>query len=127
MADINDEVNQWLSYAEQDWLYALSGLEMFPRPASWSLQQAAEKYLKALLLYLDKEPPRSHDLLFLLTLSDLACSDELRDAVAEMNAYGPTRRYPGDFLEITLEEAQSAKAATGVVRDWVKKQLDIEM
>jgi HEPN domain-containing protein len=123
---MSDEIGQWIIYAEQDWLYALNGLEKFPRPATWSLQQAAEKYLKALLLHLGKEPPRGHDLLFLLTLTGILLPDDVRDAAAELNVYGPTRRYPGDLPEITSEEAISAKVATNVLRLWVRGQLELE-
>ncbi len=99
-------------------------MEKFPRPATWSLQQAAEKYLKALLLHLDKNPPRSHDLLFLLSLTEKEVADDVRDAAAELNAYSPTRRYPGDMPEINLDEAKNAKSATEIVRIWVMQHLE---
>jgi len=121
--DVGDE--KWVSYAEEDWRYALLGLETLPRPAVWSLQQAAEKYLKAVLPHLDKEPPRTHDLLYLLKRIEENPTPELLEAAALLNLYGPTRRYPGDLPEVRTDEAMEAKAAADQLRAWAREKLGL--
>ena len=62
------EALRWAAYAEEDYEYAQLGLTRYPRNATWDFHQAAEKYLKAALLEENIEPPRTHDLLRLLSL-----------------------------------------------------------
>ena len=121
-----NEAEQWVTYAEEDLAYALVGLEEFPRPAVWSLQQAAEKYLKAVLFHLGKDPPRSHDLLFLLSLIEKSSATDISDAAAELNTFGPARRYPGDMPEITFEEAKIALDAVQILRTWARKKMGLD-
>jgi HEPN domain-containing protein len=59
----------WAAYAEEDYQTALDILEKHPRNAVYCFEQAAEKYLKSLLLK-DSVVPRSHDLPQLLLLID---------------------------------------------------------
>jgi HEPN domain-containing protein len=122
---MTDEVMAWVTYAEEDWQYGVQGLESFPRPASWSLQQAAEKYIKAVLLQQGKDPPRTHDLIFLLNLVSVKYPQELHSAAAELNALGPTQRYPGDMPTITQDDVARAKVAAKLIRDWVRQHLSL--
>ena len=59
------EVQRWLRYAHEDLVAAESMLEQevfVSRQACWLAQQAAEKALKAALVFLETDFPRSHDL-----------------------------------------------------------------
>jgi HEPN domain-containing protein len=58
----------WVAYADEDFEFAVLGLEQHPRSATFMLAQASEKYLKALLLHHNIAVPRSHDLVLLLSL-----------------------------------------------------------
>jgi HEPN domain-containing protein len=116
------EVEAWVAYAEEDLSYGLLGMSSYPRPAVWSFQQAA---LKAILLQQGWEPPRSHDLLYLLGIIEANPEDELRDAVAESNVHGPSRRYPGDFAPVSPEDARAAKEAIMVLRAWARSVLTL--
>jgi HEPN domain-containing protein len=59
------ETRRWLRYARQDLVAAeamLGRSDMWPRHACWLAQQAAEKAIKAVLVFLQIDFPRSHDL-----------------------------------------------------------------
>jgi HEPN domain-containing protein len=64
-AEHHDQVRRWLRYARED----LDGAEAtltrpgaIPRHAGFLAQQAAEKALKAVLVFLQIDVPRRHDL-----------------------------------------------------------------
>lgn len=89
-------------------------------------QQSAEKYLKALLVYYDTEPPKVHDirqlLAMLLSLNEEVLS--LQDAV-DLNDYAVRYRYP-DHLEIDDKEiALRAIRLANVVKNLVRKEINL--
>ena len=59
------ETRRWLRYARED-LEAAEGMlesaSILPRHVCWLAQQAAEKAIKAVLVFLQIDFPRSHDL-----------------------------------------------------------------
>ena len=109
---------RWLHYAEEDLITAeilLKQLHLPPRQAYWYAQQTTEKALKAFLIFLQIDFPRTDDLNILWNLvpqswqfktvqSDLS---NLTGCVADV-------RYPGNTPEptkadasITVEQARS--------------------
>jgi HEPN domain-containing protein len=72
----------WLAYTEDDFEYALEGLEAHPRGACQLLAQACEKYLKAVILHSGLPVPRTHDLVALLELLPVSAS-RLERSVAQ--------------------------------------------
>jgi len=59
------EVHRWLRYAREDLAAAeaiVKEWEIVPRHACWQAQQAVEKALKAVLVFLQIDFPRRHDL-----------------------------------------------------------------
>ena len=107
-----DEITGWLNKAENDYQGAivLSRRKKHPLPdlVCFHCQQAAEKYLKAFLIFHENSFPKTHDLLLLLTLSQkiepqLALS---REWLEILNPYSVQFRYPGD--ETTTEESRIA-------------------
>ena len=62
---------RWLRYAEEDLITAetlLTQPQVPPRQSCWLAQQSAEKALKAVLIYLHIDFPRTHDLNILRNL-----------------------------------------------------------
>jgi len=114
------ETESWLRFAEDDWSYARHGQQHFPRGAAWNEHQAAEKYLKAILLDDGTEPPRTHDLLHLVSLLRPALPPDhaLVRAAAAMKLFGPSRRYPGDVPEVTPSESAKAAQACDTIRQF---------
>jgi HEPN domain-containing protein len=88
-------------------------------------QQAAEKYLKAFLTYHQVEFPKTHDideLLDLISPTDNQLSESLRDVTVLTN-YGVDVRYPGDFPNVTSNDAQQAIQMAEKVRRLILRLL----
>ena len=117
-------VGQWVYKADQDIRAAESLLADEPPllyPSCFHSQQAAEKYLKALLTSRAVEFPKTHvigELLDLLATVDRPTAELLAEATA-LNPYGVEVRYPGDLPEPDAEEGTAALALAEAVRDAV--------
>jgi len=62
---------------------------------------AIEKTLKAIACEeTDKVPPKTHDLIYLVTLSKIKLSNNLLDFVGIINNAGVVTRYPEDLSEL---------------------------
>ena len=124
-------VRQWLAKADQD-LEAcevlLTAEPSFFYPTCFHAQQAAEKYLKALLTWHQIEFPKTHDIDELLDLvkdADVETASSLRDA-SVLTPYGVDIRYPGDQLEASVAETGHAVEMARKVRDAVLNVLPIK-
>lgn len=91
-----DPVRAWMEKAEEDFRSAQI-LEAAEPPAlsaaCFHCQQAAEKYLKAVLVKENVEPPRTHDLSALLDLTPLS-EESVYDAAEFLNPFAVSIRYP---------------------------------
>jgi HEPN domain-containing protein len=106
------EARRWLHYADQDLLAARSMLEsrdFEPRHICWLAQQAAEKTIKAALVYEQIEFPWRHDLeaLKLLLPETWHGRDQLKD-LSGLTEWAVEARYPGFWPEATLQDAEIA-------------------
>lgn len=124
-------VRQWLAKAEQD-MKAGEALLVAEAPllypACFHAQQAAEKYLKALLTWHQIEFPKTHAIEQLLDLvkdAEPETASSLRDAIL-LTPYGVDIRYPGDQPEPDLEEAREAVELARKVRDAILPLLEDE-
>jgi HEPN domain-containing protein len=62
---------------------------------------AVEKTLKAIVAEItDKVPPRTHNLIYLIKLSDLHIPQDLFDFIAKINNASVVTRYPEDFKKL---------------------------
>ena len=87
-------------------------------------QQSAEKALKALLIYLGGEYPRTHA--FTLLLANLETYQEVPAAireVVELSDYAVQTRYPGDYYPVSDQEYRRALELADRVLDWVSAQI----
>ncbi|MBU4233269.1 MAG: HEPN domain-containing protein [Desulfobacterales bacterium] len=117
-----DLVRQWLARADDDldaakFLFAPG--KSFFAAICFHCQQAAEKYLKALLTWHQIEFPKTHDLELLLSLiasTDSALASSLTE-VALLNPYGVEIRYPGDVPETTGKDAEEAMRLADKVQE----------
>lgn len=90
-------------------------------------QQAAEKYLKALLEELSRTVPRTHHLVALLhlLLPHHGSLSRLRRGLDFLTRFAVDTRYPGD--DATKRQAAAAERWAGKVRDTCRKLLGLPM
>ena len=111
-ADRLADTARWLRYAEEDLTTAetlLAQSHVPPRQACWFAQQAAEKALKAVLIFLQIDFRRTHDLNVLRDL--LPESWQLKTALpnlGDLNKWAVAARYPEAGQEPTKAEASEA-------------------
>ncbi len=124
-AERRKEVGRWLQYARDDLAVAeeLSALEpQRHRHICWLSQQAAEKAMKAVLVFLQIPFPFTHDLDALRDLipPDWVLASEHRD-LADLAEWAVESRYPGSWPEPTFLDAESALSqARGLVASVVR-------
>ncbi len=124
-----EKVQNWFAVAEKD--LQTAGVLILQDLWAYDIlcfhcQQGAEKYLKALLVYYDVEPPKVHDirqlLAMLLSLNEEVLS--LQDAV-DLNDYAVRYRYP-DHLEIDdMDIALRAIHLANEVKSFVKAKINL--
>lgn len=125
---IKELVQSWLAKADEDFRVAehLAAQEGgYENAIGFHCQQAAEKFLKALLVRHQVEFPRTHDLRQLLGLvgtidQELAAS---LNGVAVLNPYGVDARYPTDVPDLTREDIAEAVALSSLVREAIGSSL----
>jgi HEPN domain-containing protein len=86
-------------------------------------QQAVEKSLKALLVYLDIEFEKIHSITRLLNRVEVArvnVPNEIKKAV-ELSVYAVDTRYPGDYDPVTESEYREALGTAEKFVNWVEE------
>jgi HEPN domain-containing protein len=121
-------IQEWLQKADEDLGFAASIIEDSPFYAQicFHFQQAAEKYLKAIIVADDLEFQKIHDLVTLLKTC-LSRRPELIHLMPEcklLSRYYIDTRYPVHWpTDYTKDKASLAQAATEAIRDTVKASL----
>ncbi len=118
----------WQHYAEGDLQQArriLQQPQFLPRHPAWLAQQAAEKALKAALIAAAVAFPRTHDLALLhrLVPEEWTVKGVAAD-LERLSEYAVDARYPGDWPEITEEDARDAVADAHHLVQAVRTDLD---
>jgi len=119
---------QWVRKAEEDVDAARALAAQTPprrNAACFHCQQAAEKYLKALLQELGVAVPRTHDLkqVLDLLLPHDATLAPLRRRVASVTKYAVEYRYPG--MRATTRQLQAALRTMELVRAELRARLSL--
>ncbi len=120
--------DQWLEKAESDYRLAeyLVRQNIFYEAVGFHCQQAAEKYLKALLVHYKVDFPKTHILGALLDLVaevDVDLAQKLSE-ITILNPYGVEARYPGDQFGLTEKEARAALDLATKARKAILNSLD---
>ncbi len=104
-------LRRWLLYAEDDLRSAEILLEQsgVPRASCFHAQQAAEKAIKAIFVFLQVDFPFTHDLNRLRDLlpDGWTVKEDFPD-LAGLSAWAVEPRYPGDLIEATRQDAETA-------------------
>jgi len=119
---------EWVRKAETDFKTAehlfQSGPD-FAEGAAFHSQQAAEKYLKAFLVWHQIEFQKTHDIETLLKHAgkvDSKIPDVLKDAVI-LTPYGVDYRYPGEYPQVRRSDAERAFLLADRVRTEIRNRL----
>ncbi len=119
---------EWVRKAESDFKTAehlLQGGPDFAEGTAFHSQQAAEKYLKAFLVWHQIEFQKTHDIEALLRLAgkvDDKIPEILGDTVI-LTPYGVDYRYPGEYPEVGMSDAERAFLLADHVRAEVRSRL----
>ena len=122
------EAARWLRYAREDLAAAKSPEDettLAARHRCMLAQQAAEKALKAALILLDIDPPRTHNLQLLVDLlpKDWSVSSVSVD-FARLSVWIVESRYPGDWPEATSADADTAVAGAASIVEAVASKIE---
>jgi HEPN domain-containing protein len=121
-------VRQWFDKAEQDFGLALHLIEEqspYTEAISFHSQQAAEKFLKAYLVWRQIEFPKTHDLdklLDLIATRDPELAGSMRE-LSRLTNYSVDVRYPGEAPAPDLAEAKAAVELAAQARATVSRAL----
>ena len=87
-------------------------------------QQAAEKGLKALLIYYGVEPEKTHNLYVLLQELEkhTEIDDELKEVLKLYN-FAVLTRYPGEYAEIEREEYEQSIVIAEKCLKWIEEKM----
>lgn len=126
-----DLVRGWLEKARRDLETAVRELNQakpFTDIVCFHAQQAAEKYLKAYLIWKEFEFPRTHVLEDLVLLAAQKEPEflNLKDEVTLLTPYAVETRYP-EFEEPLLEDAQEAVRIAKMVQHFILQRLPKEV
>lgn len=116
MSEADSNYRAWLRKAEHDLLNIENNLAAVRTPwdtVCYHAQQAAEKTLKAFLVYHGQVPPRTHDLVALLTrcVDINAALTDLEKDCRNLTFYAVSARYPDDHYEPGEADGRAMTAA----------------
>lgn len=120
----------WVSKAEEDWRIVCRESVVTDGPSlngiCFHAQQCIEKYFKARLRLGEIPIRKTHDLIILhneVIVLEPHWHD-LHDGLADVSSYAIALRYPG--LDATRDEANRAVEFCDLVRNLVRKSLDLD-
>lgn len=125
--DLSD-ANHWLGYARANLLHAEAGQAagVVVEYLCFDAQQAAEKALKAVLIFQGAEVPRTHDIGALLTSLGRLGLDlpaPVRDA-ASLTVFAVQSRYPSRGEPLQESDLTSALFQPRSVLDWAVRIIE---
>jgi HEPN domain-containing protein len=118
------EPGDWLRHAWSDLDLARVGQNsrILLEDLCFHAQQAAEKALKAVLVFRSVPFPKTHNIRTLMDLlpEDLILQEEVKEA-AILTDYAVLTRYPGDLEPVTEEEYLEAIRIAETMVQWAEK------
>lgn len=115
--------SDWLRHAWSDLELArvVRNSRILLEDLSFHAEQAAEKALKAVLIFKSIPFPKTHNIRTLLDLlpQDVIPTKEVKEA-AGLTDYAVLSRYPGDLEPVTDEEYRKALSLAEIVVKWAE-------
>ena len=116
---------EWLEKAHEDELTARKLLKTsrLYAPICFHFQQMAEKYLKSLLVCLNKPFLKVHDLISLenILIKKFPEIHKMHSNLKLLNRFYIETRYPGSDIDFNLHDAQKADFAATKIKSFVLK------
>ncbi|MFH0727763.1 MAG: HEPN domain-containing protein [Pseudomonadota bacterium] len=123
---------EWIRKAENDYRtdkYLSDANEEYTYGVTFHSQQAAEKYIKAFLVWHQIEFKKTHDIALLLALASKAdpeLSAILNDA-EELTPYGAEYRYPGDYPDVSAEDSEKTLRLATTARTEIRNRMPAQI
>ncbi len=125
-----DLINAWLDKADKDLLSSEHELSLphqntITETVCFHCQQAAEKYLKAYLVFLGISFKKTHEIGKLITMCEKKDKDisALKEESDKLTDYAVDIRYPDEFAVPTLDEAEEALEIAKNVKGFVLERI----
>lgn len=122
------EWQTWLNYAEEDLKSAvvlLNSENIFPRNICYLCQQAVEKALKTIYIFLNLSFHKTHDLDFLLERLPLDWKTNLNlIQLSDLTEWAIEARYPGDYSPPSEKDAIDSINSARVNIQAIKSVID---
>jgi HEPN domain-containing protein len=130
MSEKIELLKRWIEKADHDlgtaqvtYLY----LPSYRDTIAFHCQQSAEKYLKALLHFLDIPFKKQHSLNYLLGLlsTQIIISQDLYENATELENYAVEIRYPDASINLSDEEIEQAFCVAKMIRVFVLTHMNL--
>ncbi|MCH8295741.1 HEPN domain-containing protein [Candidatus Poribacteria bacterium] len=130
MNDRERWILEWLRKGDNDLRAAGAILLLEDAPfdvVCFHTQQCVEKYLKGFLTFYQKEVRRTHDLVSLLGECNQIDSSfaEWEEVCEQLTSYAIEARYPAEFSEYSVEEAEDAVSSATRFKAFVRDKISI--
>jgi len=121
-----DIVSNWIKKADRDLEVSKRELELsepFTDIICFHAQQAAEKYMKAYLIWLNIEFQKTHDIEDLVVIASKKDPSilKLKDSGAELSSFAVEVRYP-EFEEPSLVDTKIAVEVAEKFKNYINKK-----
>jgi HEPN domain-containing protein len=127
MRNKSDIINEWLTMADHDLAVAKLTRDHLPEYyeiIAFHCQQAVEKYFKAFLIFLDIEPIKTHDLLYLYEMISRKKDWPLDiNKLGQLQEYSVEIRYPNVLVQVSESELDNAISIVQEVRNIIQLEI----
>jgi len=120
---------EWIKKAEHDLVNAETVIKIENPPTDticFHSHQCSEKYFKAYLISKGEDLIKTHNLRFLLDKCKKYSNkfESLRNEAIILTSYSIESRYPGDFIEYSVEEAKKSIEMAKKIKDFIIKNME---
>jgi len=120
---------EWMAKGDNDLKNAAHTLKLGDKcpidTVCFHAQQCVEKYLKAFLVIIKKEFPRTHDIEMLISLMPKSIDFSLSvEEQRKFTEYATVMRYPGPYEPISLNEAKKAVKLARQIKRTIHKLIE---
>jgi HEPN domain-containing protein len=131
MSELVNGTREWIEKADHDLGSAkviYLHLPDYFDTIAFHCQQAAEKYIKAVLFFNRIEFQRSHDLIYLLELlsRNIEINENWYKIAVSLNSFSVQIRYPNTIIKLSKEEIESSIQIAEDFRKFALKLTEIE-